>query len=82
VPSRGHNYAKSRGVDDYDDRPRGGRNRSGDKKRDGSTDSESTTDMENRRKKLRGQPYPTYADANPYATGVPPPPIGPPPARY
>ena len=29
-----------------------------------------------------GQSYPTYADANPYAAGVPPPPIGPPPARY
>jgi hypothetical protein len=29
------------------------------------------------------QPYPTtYADANPYSTGVPPPPIGAPPARY
>jgi hypothetical protein len=39
--------------------------------------------MENRRKKLRAQPYPTaYADANPYSTGVPPPPIGAPPARY
>lgn len=82
VPSRGRNYTKSRSRD-YNDGPRGGRNRSGDKKRDGSTDSESTTDMENRRKKLRAQPYPTsYADAIPYSAGVPPPPIGPPPARY
>jgi len=55
VPSRGRNYTKNRSGDDYNDGPRGGRNRSGDKKRDGSTDSESTTDMENRRKKLRGK---------------------------
>jgi len=81
VPSRGHKYTKSRSSD-YDDRPRGGRSRSGDKKRDSSTDSESTTDMENRRKKLRAQTHPTYADANPYSAGVPPPPIGAPPARY
>jgi len=28
------------------------------------------------------QTHPTYADANPYSAGVPPPPIGAPPARY
>jgi len=83
VPSRGRNYTKNRSGDDYNNGSRGGRNRSGDKKRDTSADSESTTDMENRRKKLRAQSYPTaYADANPYSAGVPPPPIGAPPARY
>jgi hypothetical protein len=49
---------------------------------DASSDSESSTDMEEKRKKLRAanQPYPTsYADANPYGSSVPPPPMG---ARY
>ena len=55
VPSRGRNYTKNRSGDNYKSGSRGGRNRSGDKKRDTSTDSESTTDMENRRKKLRGK---------------------------
>ncbi|KAL1791960.1 hypothetical protein ACET3X_009711 [Alternaria dauci] len=49
---------------------------------DASSDSESSTDMEEKRKKLRAanQSYPTsYADANPYGSSVPPPPMG---ARY
>jgi hypothetical protein len=61
---------------------RGGSQRGGGK--DDSSDSESTTDMEIKRKKLRAaNPYPMYADANPYGAAVPPPPIGVPPgARY
>ncbi|KAF2472013.1 uncharacterized protein BDR25DRAFT_17261 [Lindgomyces ingoldianus] len=63
VPSRNRgNRTRSRGrsMDDYSEAPRANADRSlatkkAQKKRDSSSDSESTTDMEYRRKKLRGK---------------------------
>ncbi|OCK80330.1 hypothetical protein K432DRAFT_382304 [Lepidopterella palustris CBS 459.81] len=60
VPSRGRrNYHRSRGGDDFDGASQRRNSRgSGSRKvgkRDSSSDSESTTDMENKRKKLRGK---------------------------
>jgi hypothetical protein len=90
VPSRARNYKdrNSRDFDFYDGASRnsGSQNRTVANKGGRDSDSESTDDMEQKRKKLRGhrqQAYPTtYADANPYGS-VPPPPLGAPSsARY
>jgi hypothetical protein len=103
VPARRQRYQgdRDRGPpqdDDIDDRrgrsERGGEDGGGgdmDRKRDSSSDSVSTTDLENQRKKTRvpvqaGYGPTAYADGNPYAAvgNLPPPPMGgnPPPQRY
>ncbi|KAF2189659.1 hypothetical protein K469DRAFT_683072 [Zopfia rhizophila CBS 207.26] len=63
VPSRNRRnraYSRGRSMDDYQEAPRANTERSlttttTRKKRDSSTDSESTTDMEMKRKKMRGK---------------------------
>lgn len=86
VPTRRQRYGRDRGPppDPYGDddrvaRPRaraeGGENN---QKRDGSSSSISTTDLENQRKRTIVS-YPTaYADGNPYSAvgNLPPPPMG------
>lgn len=61
VPNRRQRYGRDRGAppDAYDDnrvaRPRGRSEEGGERKRDSSSDSVSTTDLENQRKRTRGK---------------------------
>merc|ERR1711881_810513 len=71
---------RGRGMDDQGPTARGGELQ---RRRDSSSDSQSTTDMEQKRKKMRAPvdygPGPSmYSDGNPYAgaSNLPPPPMG------